>query len=101
MFGKKRLLDEAQLAEYAAKLQAKNDDEIINEVRNQVYNAGFFPVHSRHDQKATQCWKETERRQKPWLYQRGYNGALRDAGQEVTAFDLERASESHYTKEAA
>lgn len=101
MFGKKRLLDEAQLAEYASELQTKTDEEIVAEVRSQVYNAGFFPVHSRHDQKASQCWAETERREKPWLYQRGYNGALRDAGQDVTSFDLERATEAHYAKEAA
>lgn len=101
MFGNRRLLGEEQLREYASQLKTKTDDQLVEEVRTQVYDAALLVRHSVHDQKATKCWEESERRQKPWLYQRGYNGAVRDAGEKPTAFDLERATEEHYRKEAA
>lgn len=101
MFGNKRLLDEGQLRKYASELKTKTDDQFVEEVRKQVYDAALLVRHSVHDQKATKCWEESERRKKPWLYQRGYNGAVRDAGEKPTAFDMERATEEHYSKEAA
>jgi len=101
MFGQRRLLGDDQLRDYAMLLRTKSEEELVEEARRQIYSAGFFPVHSRHDQKATQCWQEAERRERPWLYQRGYNSALHDAGQKVESLDLERASEEYHRKEAA
>ena len=99
MFGRSKLMDEARLRDYSKELEAKSDQELEEEVRDQVTSAAFFVKQSTHDQKATKCWEESERRQKPWIYQRGYNSSLRDAGQKVEQFDLDRATEAHYQKE--
>lgn len=96
----KPLMTETALDEYTSDLEVKSDDELVSEVRSQVYSAAFLPRHSVHDQKATKCWEESERRQKPWLYQRGYNSALREAGETPNDYDIEKATEEHYRKES-
>ena len=96
MFGEDRLLKEDQLQAYAGGLQCKTDDELVEESRCQIHSAALLVRHSTHDQKAAKCWEESERRGRPWLYQRGYNRAVKDAGGRVDAFDLERATEEHY-----
>ena len=99
MFGNNGLLDAAALRKYAAGLEAGSDDELVDETRSQVYDAGFHQRHSAHDQRATKCLEESERRGKPWLYQRGYNRAMKEAGSTPDAFAMERAPEEHYRKE--
>lgn len=98
MLGNSNLLNALQLSQYAEILKMKSDKEFVEEVRTQIYEAGFSDRYSQHDQKATECHEEANRRQKPWLYQRGYNSALKDAGGRVSAFDLERATEAYYQK---
>lgn len=98
VFGEDRLLKEDQLRAYAGGLQCKTDDELVEESRSQIHSAALLVRHSTHDQKATKCWEESERRGRPWLYQRGYNRAVKEAGGEINASDLLCATEEHHAE---
>ena len=101
MFGDAPLLSDEDITQYAESLTSKSDDDLIEETLEQVSGAGFFSRFSTYDQRARVCLAESERRQKPWLYQRGYNKALHASGQKVDDLDLERAQPSYYEKEDA
>jgi len=87
-----QLTDEEQAA-YAASLTTMTDDDYVAETAKQVYDAGYDRQYGKADQRVHLCFKEADRRGKPWLYARSYNRAARDAGVDLDRTDLERARE--------
>jgi hypothetical protein len=79
----------ADRAEYAAKLVAMTDSELVEEVKDRVWLSGYATNNPRWQCDATH--DEARRRQKPWLYQRGWNDAYRSAGHEPSESDIEAA----------
>lgn len=93
-FLKPRLLDDGEQTDYAAQIEALKDDDLVEEIRNQVYEAGFSPrVQTHHDQRCTLLYHEAVRREKTWIYCRGHNKAVLDAGGEVDESDRQKARE--------
>lgn len=83
-FLKPRLLDDGEQTDYAGQIAILKDGDLVEEIRKQVYEAGFSPrVETHHDQRCTLLHREAVRREKTWLYCRGYNGAVLDAGGEI------------------
>lgn len=93
-FLKSRLIDDGEQTDYAGQIEILTDDALVDEIRNQVHEAGFSPrVHTHHDQRCTLLHREAVRRKKAWLYCRGHNRAVLDAGGEIDETDRERACE--------
>jgi hypothetical protein len=78
--------------EYAAKLVDMPDDELVKAVEMQVWLSAFAsnnpraPAHWKVDLTYDEC----KRREKPWLYQRGWNQAYQSCGYEPS--ESERAA---------
>lgn len=87
----RELLDEAQLAAYAAEVKEMSDQDYVSETQKQILYAGYTSRHSAADQRAGICYKESVAREKPWLYAQAYNRAANDAGVEIDEKDRERA----------
>lgn len=77
--------------EYAQKLAALQDDGLVEEVNRQVWLSAFASNNPRAPAhwKVDECYDETRRRAKPWLYQRGYNQAYAACGFAPSADDIE------------
>ena len=73
--------------------QSKTDDEFVKDAETQIWLSAFAannpraPAHTESDR----AYDEAKRREKPWLYQRAYNGAYRSAGYEPSASEIEAA----------
>lgn len=82
--------------EYAEKLTAMTDDELVSAVDRQVWLSAFASNNPR----APAHWKsdlthaEAKRRGKPWLYQRGWNKAYVSCGHELSQADIDDARDS-------
>lgn len=84
-------LTEAEIAEYAAKVETMTDDELVTETSSQIHQAGFDRLYGKADQRVSVCFKDADRRGKAWLYARAYNRAARDLGIPLGEGDFERA----------
>lgn len=84
-------LTEAEIAEYAAKVAAMTDNDLVTETSSQIYKAGFDRLYGKADQRVSVCFEDADRRDKAWLYARAYNRAARDLGIPLDQGDLERA----------
>lgn len=81
------------MTEYAEKLKAMTDSELVDEVECKVWLSAYAANNPRskyHDE-CDAAYSEAQRRKKPWLYQRGWNKAWVMAGHELSADDRERA----------
>ena len=81
------------MTEYAEKLKAMTDLELVDEIGSKVWLSAYAannPLSKYHDKCDSTYW-EAERREKPWLYQQGWNKAWVSAGHELSDDDRERA----------
>lgn len=80
-------------SEYVAKIAALDDDGFVKEVAHRCWLSAYAANNPRSDYhwQADACYDEAERRQKPWLYQRGWNNAYRQAGYEPSEAEIKRA----------
>ncbi|MEL4069568.1 hypothetical protein WKW50_05410 [Ochrobactrum sp. GPK 3] len=88
--------------EYAAKLAAMNDDELVKETENKVWLSGYAANNPRsaYHWQCDACYDEAKQRAKPWLYKRGWNAAYVSAGHELSESDIEAAKENEKTATA-
>jgi len=84
------------LSEYRAKIEAMTDDELVKEVADAVWLSAYASNNprSKYHEEVDAAHDECRRREKPWLYQRGWNKAYRSQGYEPSAADIEAAKES-------
>ena len=88
-----RATTEEKRAAYEAKLLAMTDDELVKAAENEVW----FSAFAANNPRAPAHWMvdmvsdEAQRREKPWLYQQGWNKAYRLCGYEPGESDIERA----------
>lgn len=66
-------------ATYVNRLEELGDDDFLTEVFEQVDGANQFPFYTDWDERARLCFAEAQRRQRPDLYDRGFNAALAKA----------------------
>lgn len=80
-------------SEYVAKVSSMDDDALVGEVANKVYLSAYAANNPRSDYHwhADVLYDEARRREKPWLYQRGWNQAYRLAGYEPSESEVEQA----------
>ncbi len=91
-FLKPRLLDEAEIQAYEGEIAGLDDDGLVRETADQVFNGGFSPlVQTHHGQRCSACYREAVRRGREWLYAKGHNRAVVDAGGHLDDRDIERA----------
>jgi hypothetical protein len=83
---------------YRDRLAEMTDEELLEEIEKCVWFSAFAANNSRSDfhWKVDLTHDETRRREKPWLYQRGWNKAYRSCGHSPSDHDLERATEAFY-----
>jgi hypothetical protein len=84
------------MEQYRKKLAGMTDDDLLNEVESKVWLSGYAANNPRSEYHG-QCdatYDEAKRREKVWLYQRGWNAAFRSAGHTPTERDIE-AAQSH------
>lgn len=81
--------------EYADKLAAMTDAELVEETENKVWLSGYAANNpqSKYHAECDATYAEAQRREKPWLYQRGWNKAWKSAGHELSDWDMQRAKE--------
>lgn len=81
---------------FADGLRSRSDKQLVDESANYVWLSGYAANNPRSDYhwKCDACYDEARRREKPWLYQRGWNQAYRQAGHTPTEADLVAARES-------
>lgn len=95
-FLKPRLLDETEIRTYEGEIAVLDDDALVEETARQVYDGGFSPlVQTHHDQRCSACYREAVRRGREWLYAKGHNRAVVDAGGHLDERDIERAKPRH------
>lgn len=94
---------EDSLTEYREKLQSMGDDEFVDEVESKVWLSAFAANNgrSKHHAQCDATYDEARRREKLWLYQRGWNAAYVSCGYHLDTSDIARASPNHpsYAKE--
>lgn len=81
--------------EYIARIEAMTDDQFVHEAELKVWLSAFASNNSRapaHWQ-CDLCYDEARRREKPWLYQQGWNQACLSAGHQPSQGDIEAAKE--------
>ena len=83
------------MEEYTAKLQAMTDDELVKEAENQVWHSAFASNNSRapSHRKCDATYDEAKRREKLWLYCRGWNAAFESCGHTLSDSDRKAAME--------
>ncbi len=83
----------SDLEAYRAKLQALEDADLIKEVEDKVWLSSYAANNPRsaYHAECDATYDECQRRQKPWLYQRGWNQAYQLAGHGPSESDIERA----------
>ena len=95
-------MDESKLKKFRTELEAMNDDDLTGRVEHFVWLSAFASNNPRSDYhpKCDATYDECNRRKKPWLYQRGWNRAFASSGYELSDYDLDRAKEETWLKEA-
>lgn len=80
-------------SDYVAKLEAMDDDELVKEASDRCWLSAYASNNPRSDYhwQTDALYAEAKRREKPWLYQRGWNKAYRLAGYEPSDADLRLA----------
>lgn len=80
-------------SEYIAKIAAMDDEGLVQETSNKVYLSAYAANNPRSDYHwhTDALYDEARRREKPWLYQRGWNSAYRLAGYTPSEHEIERA----------
>lgn len=83
------------LDDYRAKLETMSELDLTKEVEDRVWLSAFAGNNprSRYHAECDATYDECQRRQMPWLYQRGWNQAYRLAGHEPSESEIERARE--------
>lgn len=86
---------QAEKAAYAEKLASQDDDAFVKEVADKCWFSAFASNNprSKYHWMADACFDEAKRREKPWLYNRGWNAAYRLAGHEPSEQDIAAAKE--------
>lgn len=85
----------AERKEYADLLETLSDDAFVAEVEMKVWLSAFASNNSRapaHWQ-CDLCYEESRRREKTWLYKRGWNQAYISCGYELSDDDRKGARE--------
>jgi hypothetical protein len=88
----------AERAAYAEALAAMDDDALVATTEQQCWLSAF----ANNNPRAPAHWKsdltyaEANRREKPWLYQSGWNRAYMSCGYEPSEAERARATEAGY-----
>lgn len=82
-------------SDFTEMLAGLTDDDLVEKTEHYVWLSGYAANNPRSDYhwQCDACYDEANRRQKPWLYQRGWNGAWVSAGHSLSQQDAERARE--------
>jgi len=88
---------------FKTELEAMDDAKLQSTVEHYVWLSGYAANNpkSEYHAKCDATYAECERRQKPWLYQRGWNSAYRSAGYEPSDYDRKAATEEYWQEKAA
>lgn len=78
---------------YANNLAALTDDDLVEETSRVIQADWFSPSI---DPRVQACSEEACRRQKPWLYAKGWNHAYRREGNAPDELDLRLATPEGY-----
>ena len=68
-------------ADYLTKIAAMDDTELLNECEHKIWLSAYANNNPRSDYHwhVAAIYAECQRREKPEIYQKGYNAALRSA----------------------
>jgi hypothetical protein len=79
--------------EYTVKLSGMTDDELVKEAEQMVWLSAYAANNPRsaYHWKCDQTYDEAKRREKPWLYQKGWNNAYESAGHELSDANIAAA----------
>lgn len=91
-------MNEKEKATYAEALAAMGDDALVAVTEQQCWLSAFASNNPRAPAhwKCDLAYKEANRREKPWLYQRGWNRAYMSSGYEPSESERARATEAGY-----
>ena len=80
-------------SEFVSRLQEMVDEEFVTATASCCWLSAYANNNPRSDYhwQADACYDEARRREKPWLYQRGWNDAYRQAGYEPSEEDKKAA----------
>lgn len=80
---------------YASRLAKMDDTEFVAEVSDKCWLSAYAASNprSKFHAMADDCYAEAQRREKPWLYQRGWNSAYQLAGNDLSDHDRQSAQE--------
>ena len=75
--------------EYRAKLEAMSDIEFVGEVESKVWLSAYAANNprSKYHAECDATYDEAKRRNKMWLYKRGWNAAYVSAGHTLSEHD--------------
>lgn len=84
--------------EYEDRLKEMSDEALRDEVESKVWLSSFAANNprSRYHDECDATWRECQRREKPWLYQRGWNRAYASFGYTPSDRDIEMATPDYY-----
>jgi hypothetical protein len=80
---------------YTSRIALMDDADFVKEVEEKCWLSAFAannPRSAYHGQ-VDACYDEAKRREKPWLYQRGWNAAYRSEGYQPSESDIKAAME--------
>lgn len=79
--------------DYEAYVTSMTDDELVKETETKCWLSAYAANNPRSDNhwKTDVLYAEAKRRNKPWLYNRGWNAAWVSAGYELSDHDIEAA----------
>jgi len=82
-------------SEYSERLKVLSDDELVSETENRVWLSSYAANNprSKYHAECDATYDECKRRQKPWLYQRGWNAAYESEGHTLSDSDRNAAQE--------
>lgn len=80
---------------YASRIVQMDDAVFVKEVEEKCWLSAFAASNPRsaYHWQVDACYDEAKRREKPWLYQRGWNAAYRSEGYQPSESDLKAAIE--------
>ena len=72
-----------------------SDEDFVSKAEMQIWLSAFANnnPHAPAHKEADNAYDEAKRREKPWLYQRAYNAAVKSCGYDVSDRDIENAKE--------
>lgn len=84
------------LSEYVERIKAVTDEQLVDDTNRQVWLSAFASNNPRAPAhwKVDALYDEAARREKPWLYQRGWNQAYASCGYTPSDSEIEAAKES-------